>query len=167
MVISLEQRKKSPRRSLNTKKSNLIAFIGCSAKKLNKRCRASFLYQGTLFKESLKYCQNKYKEIYILSAKYGLIELDKIIEPYDLKLSDLNKSERKNWAERVKQRMKELKICPGKVDIFGGKLYWEFLEYNETPIQNHLQENKKRIGYQLEWIKKQNNKNKSKMKKFF
>ena len=160
MDRSLEKQKELTSRSLITKKLNSIAFIGCSAKKLNKRCRASFLYQGTLFKESLKYCQNNYKEIYILSAKYGLIELNEIIEPYDLTLRDMKKDERNAWAEKVIVKMKELKICPEKVDIFAGKKYWEFLPHCNTPLYD-----KKGIGFQVQWLKKQNSK--LKQNKFF
>ena len=40
-------------------------------------------------------------EIYVLSAKYGLIDLDKIIEPYDTKLETLSEEEYFDWQYQV------------------------------------------------------------------
>jgi hypothetical protein len=40
-------------------------------------------------------------QIFILSAKYGLVTLDEEIEPYDLTLNRMSAKDVKNWAERV------------------------------------------------------------------
>ena len=39
--------------------------------------------------------------IYILSAKYGLVDLDKEIEPYDFTLNTMSADQIKQWATRV------------------------------------------------------------------
>lgn len=61
-----------------------IALIACCKKKKESQCRACEMYQSTLFKLSYKYAEKTgCDEIYILSAKYGLLDKDKIIAPYD------------------------------------------------------------------------------------
>ena len=71
-----------------------IAFIGCSKKKKSSPCIAEKLYQGELFKKSLKYClQEKFDEIFILSAKYGILSLSDIISPYEKTLNNFSKIE--------------------------------------------------------------------------
>lgn len=59
------------------------------------------MYISTLFKTRYKYAQKMGKKIYIISAKYGLIAPNNIIEPYDITLKDFSSAERKKWAARV------------------------------------------------------------------
>ena len=42
--------------------------------------------------------QNLSQIRYILSAKYGLLEEDEVIEPYNVYLKDMNVAERRQWA---------------------------------------------------------------------
>ena len=67
---------------------NKVALIGCTSKKLSVSSKAVDMYSpSALFKNRLKYCkENNINQIYILYAKYGLLELDEIIEPYDCNL---------------------------------------------------------------------------------
>jgi len=59
----------------------------------------------------MKYAkQLKPNEIYVLSAKHGLLTLNEEIEPYDLTLNTMRAGEIKNWAEKVVRQMKS--ICP-------------------------------------------------------
>ena len=60
--------------------------------------------------KSLYYCQKygQFDHVYILSAKYGLLSLDQVIEPYDVALSEKTRQERNRWAERVKIKLDDL-----------------------------------------------------------
>lgn len=42
---------------------------------------------------------------YILSARYGLLDPDTKVAPYERALNELSVSERQAWAERVFQRL--------------------------------------------------------------
>ena len=64
----------------------MIAIIGCSKSKQNYSCRADEMYTGTIFKKSYDVAKQITNNIYILSAKYGLLRPDTVINTYDLAL---------------------------------------------------------------------------------
>lgn len=132
-----------------------IALIGCTSRKLNKRCRAEELYSAShYFRLRLEYAKLlKIPFIYILSAKYGLIPLDKVIEPYDLCLKDMGKKYRKKWSFYCLNQLKRKHDLSN--DIFYllcGKEYREYLEKN---LINSINPLPKRcgIGCQLKFYK--------------
>lgn len=80
--------------------------IGCVKTKADKPMAAAKLYKSDLFKKSFKYAQKTCDRTYILSAQYGLVEVDKIISPYDLTMRDLSKQERLQWSVEVLEKSK-------------------------------------------------------------
>lgn len=68
----------------------MIVFLSCVKTKQDHRCRADEMYISPLFKLSLRYAQSlNPRKIFILSAKYGLLELNDIIDPYELTLNHM------------------------------------------------------------------------------
>jgi cytoplasmic iron level regulating protein YaaA (DUF328/UPF0246 family) len=64
-----------------------------------------------LFNKAYAYCMRNYDQVVILSAKYGLLFPDDIIEPYDLTLNKMSVAEIEDWAETVfKQMQKRLNL---------------------------------------------------------
>jgi hypothetical protein len=114
--------------SVNLKKEN-ITLIACSATKLEKACMAKDMYQGSLFKKSLEYAlkTTNPKNIYILSAKYGLVGLEQEIEPYDKTLRDMDEEETSSWAEMVLDKLEDLyeDLAELQISILAGKAYYE------------------------------------------
>jgi hypothetical protein len=79
-----------------------IALISCGKSKLNRPAPAQQLYTGDLFQKSLAYARHRGADsIYILSAKYGLVELNQMIEPYEKTLNRMPSSEVRRWADEV------------------------------------------------------------------
>ena len=79
-----------------------IVLISCVSKKLDHKAQAKDMYTSSLFKYSLKYAQKlNLDKIFILSAKYHLLPLDKEIEPYNVTLNNMSVNEIKSWAEEV------------------------------------------------------------------
>ncbi len=79
-----------------------IVLIACVKIKLPHRAPASELYTSTLFRLSLAYARSLHPDaIYVLSAQYGLLELEQEIEPYEQTLSGAGESEKRAWAARV------------------------------------------------------------------
>ena len=77
-------------------------LLSCASKKALQKTKARDLYQSALFKSSLKFAESlKPDNIFILSAKYGLLELEKEIEPYNQTLNKMPDKERKIWADKV------------------------------------------------------------------
>lgn len=112
-------------------------------------CEAKKLYQGAIFKKTLRYCfQESFDEIYILSAKHGVLDLDQKIEPYDKTLSRMTQVEKKEWDRLVISQLKEKNI-KGEFWFFCGKNYYENIILvfpGKTPWKNL------RIGKILKWL---------------
>lgn len=97
----------------------MIVFLSCVKQKRSKPCAARDMYTSDLFKKSLAYAlQLKPREVYILSAKYGLLELDEKIEPYEQTLNKMRDHERKAWAYRVCKQCEEKGISYGEKAVF-------------------------------------------------
>ncbi|WP_253958154.1 DUF6884 domain-containing protein [Metabacillus halosaccharovorans] len=62
-----------------------IALESCTKLKANYPCFAREMYQeSTLFKKAVNFIEQKYyDELFVLSAKYGLLRQHVVIEPYD------------------------------------------------------------------------------------
>jgi uncharacterized protein DUF6884 len=60
------------------------------------------MYTSPLFQKMTAYAQSlKPKSIFILSAKYGLLRTDTIIDPYEQTLKNMKSAERHRWAQDV------------------------------------------------------------------
>lgn len=130
-----------------------IALIACVAKKKPYKSKAYELYDSPLFKFALAYAKHQNSdEIYVLSAKYGLIHINEVIEPYNETLLTKSIAERKQWAARVLQRLdKETNLEHDEFLILAGNRYREFLlpnikNYN-IPVEGLS------IGRQLQYYK--------------
>ena len=83
-----------------------IVLISCVSKKQPHRAKAKDLYISPLFRKNMAYAQKlKPDAVYILSAKYGLLDLEADIEPYDLTLNNMPVGEIKAWAENVLEQL--------------------------------------------------------------
>jgi cytoplasmic iron level regulating protein YaaA (DUF328/UPF0246 family) len=111
------------------------------------------MYVRELFKKSLQYArQLKPTSIYILSAKYGLLELTDIIEPYELTLNDMTENEKRLWANKVIRQCKRKQIDFNDKAVFlCGNNYRKYIvpmfPNSEVPLK-HLP-----IGKQLQFYK--------------
>lgn len=64
--------------------------------------KASDLYSvSPEFKRHLTQALEKYARVYILSPRYGLVEPDQIIKPYDFDLNEFQEYEKTAWAEFI------------------------------------------------------------------
>lgn len=97
----------------------MIAIISCSKKKLKRnRIKARDLYSASaLFRYSYQYIKKFYPDIpiYILSAKYGLVSEDTVIDYYDQTLKDYSKEELNNFRKKLD--------FVGDYIFIGGKIY--------------------------------------------
>ncbi len=79
-----------------------IILISCVKEKLKTPANAKDLYISDLFKKSYRYAQLlKPDNIFILSAKYGLLKPEEIIEPYEETLNNKGSDEIKEWSIKV------------------------------------------------------------------
>ncbi len=84
-----------------------IVLISCCKKKLRPAAPAEKLYQSPKFRKSLEYAKSLNPDaIYILSAKYHVVELTQPLEWYDDKLQDKNPEEKQKWATKCLETLK-------------------------------------------------------------
>jgi hypothetical protein len=110
-----------------------------------------------LFNKAREYIQSRCDRWYILSAKYGLVPPDQVIEPYEETLNTKSHAEREEWAASVWQELERKLECGDKLTILAGARYREFLlpmlkEHGclvEIPLEG------KPIGTQLQWLTQQ------------
>ena len=109
--------------------SKKIVLISCASQKLPVPARAENLYISQLFRLSLCYAKSlKPDNIYILSAKYGLVRLDQIIAPYNKTLNEMGIDARKSWADNVLADLSPVaSLDNDEFIILAGTRYREFL----------------------------------------
>lgn len=134
-------------------KNKDIYLISCSSEKVDKKSPASELYCSPLFAKSLEYARKQVSDdqIFILSAKYGLVPLSMEIDPYDITLKDMPSEDRKTWAENVYLELeKRFNIKKDRFIFLAGTAYTEYLipkfQYSHDFLEG------KKIGERLEYL---------------
>ena len=134
-----------------------IYLISCVKSKQDYSCRSEDMYVSTLFKKMLRYAKkNNPNHIFILSAKYGLLELSDVIAPYEETLNKMKRQERDEWSKMVLGQLKKKGNLEKDSFVFlAGKKYRECLitaiKQFSVPMENLP------IGKQLQWLKEQVN----------
>lgn len=108
---------------------------------------------STLFKLNLKYAISlSPNEIYVLSAKHGLLELEREIEPYEQTLNNMRAAETKEWANNVLQQLRSVTSLEEAEFIFlAGEKYRKYLLPHIKNAVVPLE--RLRIGEQLQRLK--------------
>jgi cytoplasmic iron level regulating protein YaaA (DUF328/UPF0246 family) len=131
-----------------------IVLISCVKTKLSYPAKAKNLYISSLFKKLYAYGKQLNPDaIFILSAKYGLLKSDDIIEPYELTLNNMPTKQVKAWSRNVIEKLGECTELQNDNFVFlAGDKYRRFLlphiQHYEIPLKGLM------IGQQLSWLKK-------------
>lgn len=84
-----------------------VGLVGCAKSKRSEPAAARDLYdRSALFRGARCYVERSCERWFILSARYGLVRPEQVIEPYDETLTTLPRWERCSWAERVLGELK-------------------------------------------------------------
>jgi hypothetical protein len=127
-----------------------ISFVACAKRKANKKCIAEKMYISTLYTYSLQYAKEHSDIVYILSAKHGLLALDKIIDPYNETLNDKSDKEIKEWSKKVFNNLIQLNLENNNFLYLCGNNYKKYLMQwlpGEDPLQGLG------LGKRLQWLK--------------
>jgi Family of unknown function (DUF6884) len=85
-----------------------VVLLSCVKSKRTVRCRAADMYISPLFRKMMAYANTlSPKRLFILSAKYGLLSPDDLIDPYQCTLKDMKPSECRAWAENVLSTLRQ------------------------------------------------------------
>lgn len=132
-----------------------IVLISCVKSKQAVPSKARDLYTSPLFKKMMSYALLlEPKEIFILSALHGLLDLDTVISPYEKTLNNMKVKDRKEWSDGVVASIEE--CCDLQHDEFvllAGRKYSEFL----APRLSHFTQPMDGLsqGRRLKWLNEQ------------
>lgn len=106
-----------------------MIVIPCGADKLDVPAPAAELYVGGMFRSALAAAQAEAAacegRVLILSALHGLVELDTVLAPYDVKMGD----ERSVTVDRLAEQAQELGVVWGcDVYAFLPRAYFDRLD---------------------------------------
>jgi len=132
-----------------------VVLISCTSKKRTYRCKAKELYDASsLFAASYSYAKRKNCEVYILSAKHGLLYENDIIAPYNETLLDKTSKEINEWRAQVLKALEErFDFNETNFIILAGKNYYEpliqYIKHYELPLKGM------RIGERISFLNAQ------------
>lgn len=131
-----------------------LYLVSCVGLKAAGPMPARELYVSPWFQKARRHVERKNAEWRILSAKYGLIHPNTVIEPYDTTLNTMHVVERKAWARRVTSDLTPLLSEGDTVIMLAGQRYREFIEpeLRRRSIIVEVPMREMRIGRQLQWF---------------
>jgi hypothetical protein len=126
-----------------------IAIVACCGQKLDRAAPAGDLYISPLFKKAAAYART-FDRWYILSAKYGLVHPDDVIEPYDCTLLKMRKADRLAWGLKVLEQTVGKGLAGAEFVALAGAKYTEPLILAGLSVQTPMKG--LGIGKQLAWL---------------
>jgi hypothetical protein len=100
-----------------------IILITCGKSKATRPCAAKDLYIGNAFRSNWRWASSVFPEnqIYIISAKFGLLRASQIIPPYELKMGSPGSVN----ASLIQCQAIALGIDQRRVCFIGGDTYFD------------------------------------------
>ena len=129
----------------------MIGLISCVKSKSSHICEAKDMYISSLFKYMYIYAKHRCKEVYILSAKYGLLSENTVISPYNKTLNNMTENQKKEWGEKVMNQLrKRFDINNTSFLLLGGQNYIKYLDlpHKKEPLKGLS------MGYRLQFLKR-------------
>lgn len=136
--------------------SKTLTLIACCGAKLDRAAAARELYVSDLFRKSLAWANANSDRSMVLSARYGLVQMGEVIEPYDETLNDLRSTKRLEWANRVWASLVAHLQPADRVVILAGRNYREHLAplLADAGVLVSIPLDGLGIGFQKQWLAK-------------
>ena len=133
-----------------------LCLVSCVKTKLPNPAPARQLYVSDWFRKARAVVEAEGWPWRILSAKYGLVDPETVIEPYEKTLNSMRKSERVEWSRTVLTSLDPSLADVDSVVIFASERYREFLmpALRERGITVHVPMKGLRNGEQLAQLTK-------------
>ena len=131
-----------------------LCLVSCVSVKQPGAAPAKELYVSPWFHKARMCVEAIGCPWYILSAKYGIVDPDTTIAPYNLTLKSMPVNRRRSWASGVVENLAPLLAGVNSVAFLAGKIYREFLErpLRERGIAIYVPMEGMGIGRQLSWL---------------
>ena len=102
----------------------MIGICSCGTRKLKTTSAAIDMYNGAYHRMTRRYLQTKFSDpqIFIVSAKHGLLRLTDVIEPYDI-----GPREKTVTSAVIRNQAQRMMIAHQPVLYIGSRKYYEIL----------------------------------------
>ena len=128
-----------------------VIFIGCVKSKRRGTYQAKDLYISPLFRYSYRLAVRSGGDIFILSAKYGLVRPEAVICSYEETLVGKTSQVKQEWARKVLGQMRAERIVGSPAVWLCGKNYYEnligYFPESKIPLKGLS------MGNRLKWMK--------------
>ncbi len=133
-----------------------VCLVACTSKKALKPTTAADLYRSPLFDGARWFAENRCDSWYILSAKYGLLDPNEEVLPYDESLNGMAEPEKIQWTERVHERLIARIKEDTRVVFLAGDQYRKYLQrlLHDAGIETRAPLSELGIGRQVAWLQK-------------
>lgn len=133
-----------------------LCLVSCVKTKLPNRAPARQLYVSDWFRKARAVVEARGWPWRILSAKYGLVDPEMVIEPYEMTLNNMRRGERVEWSRTVMTAFDSRLTDVKSVVIFAGERYREFVvpALRARNITVHIPMEGLRSGEQLSQLSK-------------
>jgi len=117
----------------------VLAIISCKAKKKDYKCSAEEMYSDSpQYKHQMGFIKEYYDECQILSLKYGIVDMNEVIEPYNLTLTPktnmqssnptITEESKNRWATKVKKQIADLSFQYDRIDLHLSVAYMDEIQ---------------------------------------
>lgn len=105
-------------------------LVGCGAVKLSRPAPASELYIGSLTRSAMQHARTSGQRWGIVSAHYGLLAPDDVVDPYERRLPPRSKLDaRLALAQRIHITLAEWRWPRGTLELHMGDDYVDVVRY--------------------------------------
>jgi len=134
-----------------------LYLVSCVSRKDSLPVRARDLYTSSWFRKARLCVEKAGRSWYILSAKYGLLDPDSVVAPYNQTLNTMPASRRRAWASGVMEDLTPHLADVNSITFFAGMTYREFLEpqLRQRGLTVYVPMKGLSIGRQLSWLTRQ------------
>lgn len=84
-----------------------VGLVTCSKEKVNFRTEAYNLYSASPdFRLNIAYAIENYDDVFIASGKFGLLELETVLDPYDVWIGLWDQNDQNLWGIDMVRRLR-------------------------------------------------------------
>jgi endonuclease III len=147
----------TPARALDPPFADRVFLVSCVSSKRDAPAPARELYTSDWFRKARVCVEATGSPWFILSAEYGLVHPDAVIEPYERTLNRMAVTDRRAWARRVREQMDRMLPACEEIVVLAGERYRELLleDLRGRAPRVSVPMAGMRIGEQLRWLGEQ------------
>lgn len=143
----------------NRQSTKRLTLVNCCREKLSRIAPARDMYRSVLFQKSKTWADKQGNDWFVISARYGLINPDSILAPYDRTMRSLTPIERAEWASDVELGLRALlpfwDVDRMEITLLAGADYagWVPLVSDFATVYQPMAG--LQIGQRLQWLNQQ------------